>query len=277
MKKPQILLSNDDGISSPGLWAAASELAKIGYVTVAAPREQHSGAGRSVPAWTDGEVKPTLLAIGDEEWTCYAVGGAPAQAVQYGIFAILKSKPDLVVSGINYGENPATDITLSGTVGAALEAASYGIPALAVSLQLANDDFYGYSRETDFTAAAIFTRRFAQLLLTRKMPEDVKVLNVNVPTGATPDTPWRMTRLGKHSYFEAFLKEPEEEGGIPRIDARRAPHPEDLADPRSDVHVLISERVVSVTPLSLDLTSRVDLEELQRSFGPLDKQKTTSS
>lgn len=270
MKKPQILLCNDDGILSPGLWAAASELSKIGYVTVAAPREQHSGAGRSVPAWTDGEIKPTKLTIGDQEWTCYAVGGSPAQAVQYGIFAILKGKPDLVVSGINYGENPATDVTLSGTVGVGLEAASYGIPALAVSLQLSNEDFLGYSRETDFSTAAVFARRFAQLLLTKKMPEDVKVLNVNVPVNATPDSPWRVTRLGKHSYFEAYLKEAEEEGGIARIDARRAPHPEDLADARSDVHAINREQVISVTPLSLDLTSRVDLEELQRSFGSLD-------
>jgi 5'-nucleotidase len=101
--------------------------------------------------------------------------------VQYGIFAILKRKPDLVVAGINYGEQPATDITLSGTAGAALEAASYGIPALAVSLQLATEDFFGYSRDTDFSTAAVFTRRFAKLLLSRPMPEDVHVLNINVP------------------------------------------------------------------------------------------------
>ena len=269
MNKPQILLCNDDGIDSPGLWAAASELSKIGYVTVAAPREQHSGAGRSVPAWTDGEIKPTTLTIGDQEWTCYAIGGSPAQAVQYGIFAILKRKPDLVVSGINYGENPATDVTLSGTVGVGLEAAAHGIPALAVSLQLIDEDYLGYSRETDFSTAAVFTRRFARLLLTTKMPEDVKVLNMNVPVSATPDTPWRMTRLGKHSYFQAYLKEAEEEGGIARIDAYRAPHPQDLADERSDVHALNLGQVVSVTPLSLDLTSRVDLTELQRSFGSL--------
>ena len=78
--KPQILLTNDDGISSPGLWAVARTLSALGYVTVAAPREQHSGAGRSVPPWSDGEVKPTLLQIGDEEWTCYAMGGTPAQS-----------------------------------------------------------------------------------------------------------------------------------------------------------------------------------------------------
>ena len=268
--RPQILLSNDDGILSPGLWAAARELAKIGFVTVAAPREQHSGAGRSVPAWTDGEIKPTILNIGDQEWTCYAVGGSPAQAVQYGIFAILKCKPDLVVSGINYGENQATDISLSGTVGAALEAASYGIPALAVSLQLTSEDFLGYSRETDFSIAAVFTRRFARLLLKQQMPADVHVLNVNIPVGATPDTPWRMTRLGKHPYFTPFLKEPSEANGIPRIDATRNPHPDDLNDPLSDVHVFNREKMVSVTPLSLDFTSRVNLEELQRSFGNLD-------
>ncbi|HNR01331.1 MAG TPA: 5'/3'-nucleotidase SurE [Anaerolineaceae bacterium] len=270
MKKPQILLSNDDGILSPGLWAAARELAKLGYVTVAAPREQHSGAGRSVPAWTDGEIKPTTLKIGDQEWTCYAVGGSPAQAVQYGVFAILKHKPDLVVSGINYGENPATDITLSGTVGVGLEAASYGIPALAVSLQLNNEDYLGYSRETDFSTAAIFTRRFAKLLLTRKMPADVHVLNINVPVSATPETPWRITRLGKHPYFVPYLKEPEKAGGIPRIDASPAPHPEDLDDPCTDVRTFRQEQIVSVTPLSLDLTSRVDLAELQRCFGALD-------
>jgi 5'-nucleotidase len=270
-KRPQILLSNDDGILSPGLWAAARELAKVGYVTVAAPREQHSGAGRSVPAWTNGEIKPTLLTIGDQEWTCYAVGGSPAQAVQYGIFAILKQKPDLVVSGINYGENPATDISLSGTVGAALEAASYGIPALAVSLQLTSEDFYGYSNEADFSTAAVFTRRFAQLLLTQKMPVDVQVLNVNVPLEATPQTPWRTTRLGRHPYFTPFLKEPTIPNGSQRIDVRRNPHPDDTNDPQTDVHVFYREKLVSVTPLSLDFTSRVDLAELQRSFGKLDE------
>ncbi len=269
-KRPQILLSNDDGILSPGLWAAARELAKLGFVTVAAPREQHSGAGRSVPSWNDGEIKPTILTIGEQEWTCYAVGGSPAQAVQYGIFAILKEKPDLVVSGINYGENPATDITLSGTVGAALEAASHGIPALAVSLELHNEDYLGYSNETDFSTAAIFTRRFARVMLEKDLPPDVNVLNVNVPAHATPETPWRMTRLGKHGYFVPFLKDPATTNGVPRIDAKVGPHPDDMNDPNTDIHVFHREKLVSVTPLSLDLTSRVDLVELQRSFGTLD-------
>ncbi|KAF0111307.1 MAG: 5'-nucleotidase [Chloroflexi bacterium] len=270
MKKPQILLVNDDGISSPGLWAAAKELSSLGYVTVAAPREQHSGAGRSVPAWSDGEIKPTLLKIGDQEWTCYAVGGSPAQSVQYGIFCILKVKPDLIVSGINYGENPAIDITLSGTVGAALEGASYGIPSLAVSIQLENEDYLGYSDQVDFSTAAIFTRRFAKILLEKQMPPDVMALNVNVPSRATPETPWRVTRLGRHSYFVPYLKEPVRPGEPPRLDARPMPHPDDMADVTTDVRAFKVEHIVSVTPLSLDLTSRVDLNDLQTLFGKLD-------
>jgi 5'-nucleotidase len=261
MEKPQILLTNDDGIASPGLWAAAKALSALGYVTVAAPREQHSGAGRSVPAWSDGEIKPTQLMIGDQEWTCYAMGGSPAQSAQMGILQVLRRKPDLVVSGINYGENPATDITLSGTVGAALEAASVGIPALAVSLQLANEDYLGHSKDTDFSTAAFFTAKFAKVLLEKKMPADVHALNVNVPINATPATPWKVTRLGRHSYFVAYLKEVD---GQSRIDAGPSPHPEDLADPSTDVHAMRVERVVSVTPLSLDLTSRVNLDYLQK-------------
>lgn len=268
--KKQILLSNDDGILSPGLWAMAAELSRLGFVTVAAPREQHSGAGRSVPAWADGEIKPTILQIGDQEWTCYAVGGSPAQAVQYGVFAIMQQKPDLVVSGINYGENPGTDVTMSGTVGAAIEAASYGIPALCVSLELDNDDYLGYSRTTDFSTAAVFGRRFARIMLEKQLPADVNVLNVNVPYDATPDTPWRVTHLGKHGYFVPYAKKSDNPGEAPRIDAARAPHPDDLNDPTSDISTFLKERKVSVTPLSLDLTSRVDLSDLQHSFGTLD-------
>lgn len=262
VKKPQILLSNDDGILSPGLWAAAEALSPLGFVTVAAPREQHSGAGRSVPAWSDGEIKPTVLKIGDQEWECYAVGGSPAQAVQVGAMIILPELPDLVVSGINYGENPGTDVSLSGTVGAALEGASYGIPSLAVSLQLLSDDYYGYSRKVDFSAAATFTRLFARLLLEGKMPPDVHVLNVNVPASATTDTPWRMTHLSKHSYFEPYVK-PAEDGKPRRVSAKIVIHEDEMNDPACDVTAFHHDKVVSVTPLSLNLTSRVNLVDFE--------------
>ena len=133
--KPHILLTNDDGIRSPGLWAAASELSKIGYVTVAAPREQSTGMGRSLPSTSDGVIKKEQVQVNGQEWTVYAVGGSPAQAVLHAVLEIVPHKPDLVVSGINYGENVGLGITISGTVGAAMEATSLGFPEMAVSLQ----------------------------------------------------------------------------------------------------------------------------------------------
>src|SRR4029453_4928554 len=131
--KPQILLTNDDGILSPGLWAAAASLSQLGFVTVTAPRDQCSGMGRSLPNTSDGIIEEKHVEANGQEWTVYGVGGSPAQTVLYGILVVMKHQPDLVVSGINYGENVASGVTISGTVGAALEGAALGIPSLAVS------------------------------------------------------------------------------------------------------------------------------------------------
>ena len=156
MKKKQILLTNDDGINSPGIWAAAHALSKLGFVTLAAPREQYSGAGRSLPLNSDGIITPTILSIGGQEWTCYAVGGSPAQVVLHSVLEIMPEKPDLVVSGINYGENIGHSVTMSGTVGAAFEGAAMGIPSLAVSLQIMSEDYLTYHKDIDFSTAGLF-------------------------------------------------------------------------------------------------------------------------
>ena len=104
-KRPQILLTNDDGIQSPGLWAAAETLSALGYVTIAAPRRQYSGAGRSIPIESDGRIEQQTLRIGSQEWPAYAIGGSPAQSVMHGVLEILPHKPDLVVSlGLAAGE-----------------------------------------------------------------------------------------------------------------------------------------------------------------------------
>jgi 5'-nucleotidase len=261
--RKQILLTNDDGIESPGLWAAAEALSTLGFVTIAAPRNQSSGAGRSHPVGSDGRITPRLLQIGSQIWTAYAIGGTPAQAVMYALLDLLPQLPDLVVSGINYGENVGSGITISGTVGAALEGASFGVPSLAVSLQLLDNDYLTYSRETRFTAAAHFTRYFARRLLERSMPADVKVLKVEVPANATPETPWQVVRLGEHRYFVPRSR---------RTDSLDAPGPVDYVIDVSpdhvgvdtDIYTLRFAQKVAVTPLSLDMTSRVSLAELDQ-------------
>ena len=200
--RPQILLTNDDGILSPGLWAAAASLSKLGFVTVTAPREQSSGAGRSMPTSSDGIIQEQRVQVNGQEWSVFAVGGSPAQTVLHAVYEVMKSKPDLVVSGINYGENVGSGITISGTVGAALEAASLGIPAMAVSLEADPKYHMSYSADVNFSVAAGFTASIARLLLEKKFPADVNVLKVEIPSDATVDTPWQMTRVSRQRYYE---------------------------------------------------------------------------
>jgi 5'-nucleotidase len=260
----QILLTNDDGIESPGLWAAAKALSQLGYVTVAAPRDQSTATGRSLPLSSDGSIVATRKHIGEQEWTVYAVGGSPAQVVLHSVLEIMNGYPDLVVSGINFGENVGHSITISGTVGAALEAASLGIPALAVSLQVGDPkDWISHSPEIDFSIAAHFTQYFARLVLEREYQADVDVLKIDVPNDATVETPWRTTHIARHRYFFPVAQRsgPLEERGI--IGVYRKITPEEL-DPRSDLYTLLYDRMVSVTPLSLDMTSRVDLNDLEK-------------
>ncbi len=261
MKKHQILLTNDDGIGSPGLWAAAQALAALGYVTVTAPRQQSSGMGRSLPSTSDGVIQPQELRVGGQEWTVYAVGGSPAQAVLHGVLEIAPRRPDLVVSGINYGENVGLGITTSGTVGAALEAAGLGIPALAVSLETGVEHHLSYSTEVDFSAAAHFTALFAAALLENGLPPGVDLLKVDVPRQATPQTPWQITRLSRQQYYQS-TPPPKRPWGTPgRVGYRQAANLD--CEPDSDVYVLRVRRQVAVTPLTLDLTARVDFAALE--------------
>jgi 5'-nucleotidase len=263
MSKCQILLTNDDGIKSPGLWAAAAALSELGYVTVVAPRDQSSGMGRSLPITSDGIIKEEKIEIRGQEWPVYAVGGTPAQAVLHGILEIMPQKPDIVVSGINYGSNLGTGITISGTVGAAMEAAALGYRALAVSLETPQHLHLTYSRNVDFFPAAHFTLQFARFLLEKKPFSDVDLLKVDVPDDATIDTPWQLTRLAKQRYYDPVAPERQSWSVPGTVGYKEAPEPEEEPSD-SDVYVLRKKRLVSVTPISLDMTSRVNFEELKK-------------
>lgn len=263
MTKAQILLTNDDGIHSPGLWAAAGALESLGYVTVAAPREQSSGTGRSMPTTSDGIISSQTIRVNGRDWNAYAVGGTPAQAILHGVLEIIPTKPDLVVSGINYGENVGTGITVSGTVGAALEGAALGIPSLAVSLETPPEHHLTHSTEIDFSAAAHFVTLFGNKLLEQQLPEDVDLLKIEIPSNASPTTPWEITALSRIRYYQTLRPEreswdqPTKIGYTVSKDWRKAPE-------HTDVYALHGKRIVSVTPLSLDLTSRLKLEDLDR-------------
>lgn len=261
-EKKQILLSNDDGIDSPGLWAAAEALSELGYVTVTAPREHMSATGRGYQRHSDGRITRQKLTVRGQEWDVFAVGGSPSQSVMHGILEIVAKKPDLVVSGINFGENMGTDVTYSGTVGAAIEAAVMGIPALAMSQQILPQHWGSFHPEVDFSIAAYFTRYFAKILLEKKMPEDVDVLNVSVPVGASEQTPWKVTRLAKMRYYHPIVHRDGEMEDKARITSKIL---DDLEiPPDNDIYTLRIEKKVAVIPISVDLTSRIDPDNLER-------------
>jgi len=262
-RRPQILLTNDDGIRARGLWAAAEALSSLGYVTVCAPREQYSGAGRSMPHRSDGVLSEEQVTIHGLTWKVYAVGGSPAQAVQHGLLELMPQRPDLVVAGINHGENLTVSVTISGTVGAALEGASFGVPAMAVSLEMPQQYAFSNPEDIDFTAGAHFTSLFADMLLQGLELQDLDVLKVDIPSGATPQTPWRVTRLSRSKYYVPVSPGRERLSDSAPVGYEISLRPEEL-EIDSDVHVVRMGREVSVTPMSMDLTSRVVLGELEQ-------------
>ena len=118
MQYPLILVTNDDGIQSPGLWAVAEALLPLGEVIVVAPDRQWSGAGRALPHDVTGKYYQEIRSIHGKQVVAYAVDGSPAQMVQHGVLEMTPRVPSLVVSGINSGANLSIEVTISGTVGA---------------------------------------------------------------------------------------------------------------------------------------------------------------
>jgi 5'-nucleotidase len=261
-KNIQILLTNDDSIHSPGLWAAAEALDTLGFVHVVAPLNQQTSTGRSMPIQSSGIIEAMTLNVNGKDWPVFAVDGSPGQSVLHGVYDVIKGKPDLVVSGINYGENVGSGITISGTVGAALEAASLGIPALAMSMQTGSEHHLSLSQEVDFRAAAYFTHLLATKMLAHRLPFDVDILKVDIPQDATRETPWVFTRQSRQRYYtpRPAKRSLLSDRGPMGYDIKY--RPEDLEE-NSDLFALLVEKKVSVTPISLDMTSRTDFPTLQ--------------
>jgi 5'-nucleotidase len=267
-ERPLILFTNDDGIDSPGLWAAVKALEGLGDRLVVAPRVQQSGTGRSLSAGgiaTPGRIYPVEVPTG-ETWIGYSVDGTPARSVQHGVFEVADRRPSLVVSGINYGDNTGNGVTISGTVGAALEGASMGIPSLAISQQTPQDLHLTYSTEVDFDAAAHFTRYFGRWLLeTNPLPDDLDLLKVDVPVGATVETPWKISRLSRNRTYWPVMPERSSYDEDGDIGYQLGVKPLET-EPDSDIYTLWQEKIVSVTPMSLDMTARTNFEELRQSI-----------
>ena len=132
---PLILITNDDGIASKGLRSAAEACDPLGEVLICAPTVQQSGTGRSMPPTSEGRIFPQDMVINGRAITGYAVEGTPAQVVQHGMFEIAERAVDLVVSGINYGENLGEGVRCRAPSARRMESGSFGVPSIAISLE----------------------------------------------------------------------------------------------------------------------------------------------
>jgi len=261
MTQPLILLVNDDGVESPGLAALAAALDPLGDLLIVAPQVQQSGMGRSFPSYYDGRIQETTIRHDGQSWKAYAASASPAQCVQHALLELADRPLALAVSGINYGENVGTGVTGSGTVGAAMEAASHGVPALAVSLEVDVSLHFSHTDQVDFGAAIHFSRLFAQRWLTIRRPAGVDLIKVDIPAQATPETPWRMARLQRGVFFlplaplRTRLDEPGRVG--------YTSNPDLVLDEDSDA-ALVKAGLVAVTPLTLDLTAPIPPDQMRQ-------------
>jgi len=261
MKK--IFITNDDGIDSPGLHAAVEAALPLGELYVVAPKNQGTGMGRSLQGNWGDQLHEISLPVDSRKIKAYYCDCSPALAVMHGLNVLFPdSLPDLLISGINYGENLGTTVTQSGTLGAAFQGASSGIPSLAVSMQTELNHYYEYE-SLDWDGACYFLQFFSKKMLNHTLPEDVDLLKLDVPLGADRKTTWQVTRLSRQMYYNASIKNPTLKSSIKdaeliiKVD-------ENLLEKDSDIHALHVGRTVSITPLSLDFTSRISLDSFDR-------------
>jgi len=257
--QPHILVTNDDGVHSPGLLALKCALEHVGKVTVFAPDHNWSAAGHTKTMHKPLRVSRLELRDGSPAMT---TTGAPSDCVGLALLGLIEPPPDLVVSGVNQGPNLGHDITYSGTVAAAMEAVVFGLPAIAVSLD-------SFDSSNEFEPAAGFAARLAGMVLEQGLPENT-FLNVNVPP--LPKEQIRgvaITRLGRRLYHDVLICRQDPRGrdyywigGEP---------PSGVIEDGTDIGA-VANGYISVTPLCMDMTDYRLLNRLHEWHGELSQE-----
>ena len=240
-----ILVTNDDGVTAPGLLALAKEMEVLGKVSILAPDRNWSASGHVKTMHRPLRVKEIQLSDGIQ---ALATDGAPSDCVALAVLGILTEKIDLVVSGINPNANLGYDVTYSGTVTAAMEATIWGLPGIAVSL----DSPENHLGELDYEMAARVARQVAEKVNRRGLPKGT-LLNVNVPyMPLTELAGFKITRQGLRVYRDELDR---------RLDPRNRPYywiggqsPTGVPEEGTDFGAL-KQGFVSITPLHLDMTA----------------------
>ncbi len=252
--KMRILVSNDDGINSEGIYLLAKELKKIADVTVVAPEKQMSAVGHAITVQYPLRVNPFYK---NGEFFGYAVDGTPADAVKLAVKALLKGeKIDLLISGINHGTNTSINIIYSGTVSAATEGTILGIPSIAISLAT-------YAPNPDFTFSAKFAVKLAEFVFKNGLPKGT-LLNVNIPPVPESEIKGVLVTHQGSAFWDDYF------------DLRKDPNGREYywltgkfinydVDDLSADHTAVQNNYISITPIHFDLTDYKAIEHLKKS------------
>ncbi|WP_407454265.1 5'/3'-nucleotidase SurE [Methanobrevibacter sp.] len=249
------LISNDDGITASGILASKKAVEDLCDTYIIAPETQQSGIGHALTLYEPLRVNEHVLKDGS---IGYGVSGTPTDAVTIALFEIMDEKPDIMISGINTGFNIGqAELTTSGTLGAAIEAASFNIPSIAISLEVTRDDikFENGAIEIDFDFAGKMLNKITKIVLKKGLPEGIDLLNVNVPANPVNEE-FEVVKLGNRMYSPVVQK---------RLDPRGKPYywidgePYEEDEPGSDGYELRRAQKTTVTPLKIDLTADLGL------------------
>jgi 5'-nucleotidase len=244
----RFLLTNDDGIDSPGLSELIRAVSSLGKVDVVAPEKEWSGGGHCITIHKPIRVreKPSV----DSQVRLWECSGSPADCVVIGVFDLLPEPPAMIISGINLGPNLGEDLTYSGTASAAMEAFLCDLPAFSISI--------ASYQQPQWATAAIVAKHLTALLVGAPSPF---LLNVNVPNCPLQDIRGvAITRLGKRRYRERLTKGSDPFGRPYYWIAGFADHQENQAG--TDGWAL-DRQMISITPFFLDLTDHARLGELE--------------
>ena len=252
-----ILLTNDDGIHAPGLAAMERELHELGEVCVVAPASEQSGVSHSITYLTPLIVKKIFDGDSERRWR-WAVEGSPADCVKIAVAELCPQWPDLIVSGLNSGQNAGINVLYSGTVAAAIEGAFFGITSVAVSLE--------FDEHAPFDKAARLARGIIQQILEQKETE-ARLYNMNIPIAALDGAPEvRVVPMDVTRYGDEYEKRTDPWGRHYYWATGRPPA---SAGAETDLSTLAHGHV-SLTPLDYNMTSHAVLNDMRDWQFPLE-------
>jgi 5'-nucleotidase len=248
MSKRSILISNDDGIYAPGIYALWEAMSEIGETTVVAPNTEKSAVGHAITISDPIRIEEVTRVNG---FKGFAVNGTPADSVKIAVKSIMKDKPDIIISGINAGANVGQSLLYSGTISAASEGTFLGIPSIAISLDAL--------RDMDFSTSKVVAKKIVNKVLNQGLPNDT-LLNVNIPKDVEGGIKgYQITHQGAIYFKDSFEKREDPRG---RIYYWMTGDVKDTDTELESDGVAIKEGYVSITPLQLQMTNLDFIQKL---------------